>query len=80
MDSDSEHKIQQALQSLMTGRTTLAIAHRLSTVVNASQIIVLEKGRITGIGTHSDLIETHTLYRRLAEQQFRKGDKDIATP
>ncbi|WP_144461384.1 ABC transporter ATP-binding protein [Siminovitchia fortis] len=80
LDSDSEHKIQQALQSLMAGRTTLAIAHRLSTVVNASQIIVLEKGRITGIGTHSDLIETHTLYRRLAEQQFRKGDKDIATP
>lgn len=74
LDSHSEKMIQQALKALMVGRTTLAIAHRLSTVVGADQIIVLEKGRITGTGTHSELMNTHSLYRKLAEQQFQSGE------
>ncbi|TXK90841.1 ATP-binding cassette domain-containing protein, partial [Parageobacillus sp. SY1] len=71
LDSSSEVLVQKALQQLMEGRTTLVIAHRLSTVVNADQIVVLENGTITGIGTHSELLQTHPLYRELAEQQFQ---------
>ncbi|BDG33692.1 multidrug ABC transporter permease [Parageobacillus thermoglucosidasius] len=71
LDSSSEVLVQKALQRLMEGRTTLVIAHRLSTVVNADQIVVLENGTITGIGTHSELLQTHPLYRELAEQQLQ---------
>ncbi|MBS4189999.1 ABC transporter ATP-binding protein [Bacillus sp. FJAT-49705] len=70
LDSASEHLVQRALQQLMDGRTTLIIAHRLSTIVDADQIAVVEAGTITGTGTHSELLETHSLYRKLAEQQF----------
>ncbi|QED49811.1 ABC transporter ATP-binding protein [Cytobacillus dafuensis] len=70
LDSASEHLVQRALQQLMDGRTTLMIAHRLSTIVDADQIAVVEAGTITGTGTHSELLETHSLYRELAEQQF----------
>jgi ATP-binding cassette subfamily B protein AbcA/BmrA len=52
----------------------LAIAHRLSTVISADQIIVLEKGRITGTGTHAELFQTHSLYRKVAEQQFQNRE------
>ncbi len=72
LDSDSEHMIQKALHTLMRGRTTIAIAHRLSTVINADQIIVLEQGNITGVGKHEDLMNKHTLYHKLAEQQFNR--------
>ncbi|RAK15096.1 ATP-binding cassette subfamily B protein AbcA/BmrA [Anoxybacillus vitaminiphilus] len=71
LDSSSEVLVQKALQRLMEGRTTLVIAHRLSTVIGADQIVVLENGTITGIGTHSELLQTHPLYRELAEQQFQ---------
>ncbi|MEQ2528738.1 ABC transporter ATP-binding protein [Bacillaceae bacterium CLA-AA-H227] len=71
LDSASEELVQKALSHLMKGRTTLIIAHRLSTVVDADQIIVLEQGEITGIGTHHELIQHHDLYRRLAEQQLK---------
>jgi ATP-binding cassette, subfamily B, bacterial AbcA/BmrA len=71
LDSSSEVLVQKALQRLMEGRTTLVIAHRLSTVVNADQIVVLENGTITGVGTHRELLQTHPLYRELAEQQFQ---------
>ncbi|MBB3868741.1 ABC transporter ATP-binding protein [Parageobacillus toebii NBRC 107807] len=71
LDSSSEVLVQKALQRLMEGRTTLVIAHRLSTVVNADQIVVLENGTITGVGTHNELLQTHPLYRELAEQQFQ---------
>lgn len=70
LDSASEHLVQKALQQLMTNRTTLVIAHRLSTIVDADQIAVVEAGTITGTGTHSELLESHSLYRELAEQQF----------
>lgn len=71
LDSASEELVQNALNHLMKGRTTLVIAHRLSTVVEAEQIIVLEQGEITGIGTHNKLLHAHNLYKKLAEQQLR---------
>lgn len=69
LDSGSETHVQEALQRLMEGRTTLIIAHRLSTVVDADQLIFLEAGRITGSGTHSELFRSHDLYREFAQGQ-----------
>ncbi|WML42304.1 ABC transporter ATP-binding protein [Neobacillus sp. OS1-2] len=74
LDSKSELVVQQALQNLMKGRTTLIIAHRLSTVIDSDQIIFLEKGEITGSGTHEQLVQTHSLYRQFAEQQLRRAE------
>ncbi|TXC91873.1 ABC transporter ATP-binding protein [Metabacillus litoralis] len=71
LDSSSEKLVQKALENLMIGRTTLVIAHRLATVVEADQIVVLENGEITGIGTHKQLFESHSLYKELAEQQLQ---------
>lgn len=71
LDSTSEQAIQQSLKQLMANRTTLVIAHRLSTVVDADQIIVLEQGKVTGIGKHHTLINNHPLYRKMVEHQFR---------
>ncbi len=73
LDSTSEHVVQEALNHLMKDRTTLVIAHRLSTVVEADKIIVLEEGRITGQGTHQELLSGHPLYQKLVQQQFRWG-------
>ncbi|EWG09566.1 ABC transporter ATP-binding protein [Cytobacillus firmus] len=70
LDSQSEGIVQQALTRLMEGRTTFVIAHRLSTIVDADQIVFIEKGRVTGIGTHFELTQTHELYREFAEQQL----------
>ncbi|WP_221567780.1 ABC transporter ATP-binding protein [Alkalihalobacillus sp. TS-13] len=70
LDSQSEGIVQQALARLMEGRTTFVIAHRLSTIVNADKIIFIEKGRITGEGTHQELVRSHNLYREYAEQQL----------
>ncbi len=70
LDSQSEGIVQQALTRLMDGRTTFVIAHRLSTIVNADKIVFIEKGRVTGIGTHQELIQTHDLYREFAQQQL----------
>ncbi|QXE02512.1 ABC transporter ATP-binding protein [Terribacillus sp. DMT04] len=69
LDSSSEIYVQRALQNLMQNRTTFVIAHRLSTIVDADQIVFIEKGRITGIGTHEELFERHELYRQFASQQ-----------
>ncbi|UGB30936.1 ABC transporter ATP-binding protein [Metabacillus sp. B2-18] len=74
LDSASELLVQKALQHLMKGRTTLVIAHRISTVVDADQIVVLDGGRITGVGTHHELVEHHNLYRKLAKQQLQNGE------
>ncbi|MEC0370371.1 ABC transporter ATP-binding protein [Paenibacillus chibensis] len=71
LDSQSEVFVQKALHNLMKGRTTLVIAHRLSTVVDADQILFIEKGRITGRGTHHELFESHEMYREFATQQLR---------
>ncbi|MFJ7854691.1 ABC transporter ATP-binding protein [Peribacillus frigoritolerans] len=72
LDSKSEKVVQQALNHLMKGRTTIVIAHRLSTVIGSDQIIFLEKGKITGSGTHKELYNTHSLYREFAQQQLHK--------
>ena len=72
LDSKSEKVVQQALNDLMKGRTTIVIAHRLSTVIGSDQIIFLEKGKITGSGTHKELYNTHSLYREFAQQQLHK--------
>ncbi|WP_169089429.1 ABC transporter ATP-binding protein [Paenibacillus sp. PL91] len=70
LDSDSEQQVQEALHGLMKGRTTLVIAHRLSTIRGANQIIVLEKGGISGQGSHAELLGSHPLYAKLVQQQF----------
>jgi ATP-binding cassette, subfamily B, bacterial AbcA/BmrA len=70
LDSQSEGIVQQALSRLMEGRTTFVIAHRLSTIVDADKIVFIEKGRVTGIGTHHELTQSHDLYREFAEQQL----------
>ncbi|MBH5320121.1 ABC transporter ATP-binding protein [Paenibacillus sp. GSMTC-2017] len=74
LDSTSEKLVQEALHVLMKARTTLVIAHRLSTIVNADRIVVLEKGSVTGQGTHSELLQSHELYSKLVQQQFIENE------
>ncbi len=70
VDAKTEQDIQQALSSAMRGRTTFIIAQRLSTIKNAHRIIILEKGKISEIGTHEELIALNGVYRRIYETQF----------
>jgi subfamily B ATP-binding cassette protein MsbA len=74
LDSESESLVQSALQNLMTGRTVLVIAHRLSTVRRADRIVVLENGTISDIGAHEELMQKLGTYRRLYELQFVDAD------
>lgn len=69
LDSASEILVQEALQYLMEGRTTFVIAHRLATIIHADRILFIEKGQITGQGTHEELLETHALYREFSTGQ-----------
>jgi subfamily B ATP-binding cassette protein MsbA len=71
LDTESEAFVQAALANLMQGRTVFVIAHRLSTVRNATRIAVMEQGSITEIGTHEELLELSGTYRRLHDLQFR---------
>lgn len=73
LDAESEHLIQQAMPELMSGRTTLVIAHRLATVRHADRIIVLDNGRLQDVGRHDELVERNPLYRKLSRLQFREG-------
>src|SRR5690606_6194695 len=73
LDAESERAVHAALERAMQGRTTIVIAHRLSTVVGADRIVVLERGRIVDVGTHAQLVERGGLYARLAAMQFESA-------
>ncbi|MBI1848982.1 MAG: ABC transporter ATP-binding protein [Planctomycetes bacterium] len=75
LDSESERLVQDALEKLMAGRTTFVIAHRLSTVLHADRILVLDRGKIVDIGTHEELLERDGLYRKLYALQFTDDDQ-----
>ena len=70
LDAESERLVQEALERLMRGRTTIIIAHRLATVLKADRIVVMDHGRQVAIGTHTELLESSSLYARLAALQF----------
>ncbi len=74
LDSESEQKIQIALERLSAGRTVIAIAHRLSTVLEADQIVAMQNGRIMEMGTHAELFEKNGHYRRLYDLQFNRQE------
>ena len=76
LDSESEALVQSALQNLMSGRTVVVIAHRLSTVRRADRIVVLENGAIADVGSHEELMQKLGTYRRLYDLQFI----DLETP
>jgi len=71
LDTESELLVQEAIERLMYGRTSIVIAHRLSTVQNADRIVVLDDGYIVEEGTHEQLLQLNGLYRKLYEAQFR---------
>lgn len=70
LDAESEHLVQAALEHLMEGRTTLVIAHRLSTVRNADRVLVIDEGHVVESGRHAELMERGGLYRKLVERQL----------
>jgi ATP-binding cassette subfamily B protein AbcA/BmrA len=75
LDSETEHRVKVALESLMQGRTNIIVAHRLSTVMHADRICFLEGGRISGFGNHEELLRLHPPYAQLVARQFRKPMK-----
>jgi ATP-binding cassette subfamily B protein len=81
LDTTAERQIQAALEPLVAGRTTIAIAHRLSTVLRADQILVVAEGRVVERGTHGELYRKGGLYTRLVDEQFARTDvtDDIPT-
>ncbi|AVI62208.1 ABC transporter transmembrane domain-containing protein [Halomonas sp. GFAJ-1] len=84
LDAESERLVQQALDRLMQGRTSIVIAHRLATVINADRLLVLKEGRLVASGTHAELINTSPLYRHLAALQFGAetppGTESVSSP
>ena len=70
LDTESEQMVQNALNNLMSNRTTFVIAHRLSTILHADKIMVIEKGEIVESGTHDELLESDGLYKKLYSMQF----------
>jgi ATP-binding cassette, subfamily B, bacterial MsbA len=80
IDNRTDYLIRRALDQLMIGRTTIVIAHRLSTVQRAHQILVMERGRVTAQGTHAELLHSSPLYQHLHEIQFALQDETAPTP
>jgi ATP-binding cassette subfamily B protein len=76
VDSETELEIQRALDNLVRGRTTIAIAHRLSTLQQADRLVVLERGRLVEQGSHADLMKREGAYYRLYEAQARQHEAD----
>jgi subfamily B ATP-binding cassette protein MsbA len=79
LDSEAEREIQAALDRLSEGRTVIAIAHRLSTVLKADQIVVMDRGEVREIGTHRELLDSSTIYRKLYDLQFDVQAEELAT-
>jgi ATP-binding cassette subfamily B protein AbcA/BmrA len=73
LDSETEHRVKVALETLMRGRTNIIVAHRLSTVMDAGRIYFLESGRISGEGSHHELLASNAYYARLVKSQFQKA-------
>ena len=78
LDAESERAVQQAVERLSQGRTTLVVAHRLATVRKADRILVFDQGRIVAEGTHAALVAEGGLYARLARLQFTDGAEEFA--
>jgi subfamily B ATP-binding cassette protein MsbA len=78
LDSESERHVQEALENLMVGRTTLVIAHRLSTVERADRIVVLDQGRIAEVGRHDELLARNGIYAKLYRIQYSREDAAVA--
>ena len=78
LDSESEGIVQQALENLMLNRTSIVIAHRLSTVLNADRILVMDAGRIVAQGRHAELLQSSSLYAKLYSMQFSHGQEGNA--
>jgi ATP-binding cassette subfamily B protein len=80
LDAESERVVQEALERLSAGRTTLVIAHRLATVLRADRIVVMDQGRVVAVGTHGQLVAEGGLYARLAALQFDQPQPPSPTP